>query len=78
MVISGMSITPERTELVSFVGPYMMSGKSILTKNSVLGKITSTEEFNRKDLKLLALSNSTSAAFVKSAAPDAKLIEVAS
>ena len=47
MVISGMSITPERTELVSFVGPYMMSGKSILTKNSVLGKITSTEEFNR-------------------------------
>lgn len=78
MILSGMSITPERTELVSFVGPYMMSGKSILTKNSVLGKISTTEEFNRKDLKLLALSNSTSAAFVRSAAPEAKLIEVAS
>ena len=78
MVLSGMSITPERTELVSFVGPYMMSGKSILTKNSVLGKISSTDEFNRKDLKLLALSNSTSASFVKTVAPEASLIEVKS
>jgi len=76
MVISGMAITPERTELASFVGPYMMSGKSILTKDSVLAKMSSSEQFNRKDLKLLALSNSTSATFVRSAAPDAQLIEI--
>jgi ABC-type amino acid transport substrate-binding protein len=76
MVMSGMSITPQRTELVSFVGPYMMSGKSILTKNSVLGKISSGEEFNRKELKLLALSNSTSVSFVEDVAPDAQLIEI--
>lgn len=78
MVLSNMSITPERTELVSFVGPYMMSGKSILTKNSVLSKIASPDEFNRKDLKLIALSNSTSAAFVRTVAPKAELIEIAS
>ena len=78
MVLSGMSITPERTELVSFVGPYMMSGKSILTKNSTLGKISSTDEFNRADLKVLALSNSTSASFVRTVAPQATLIEVES
>jgi polar amino acid transport system substrate-binding protein len=78
MVLSGMSITPERTELVSFVGPYMMSGKSILTKNSTLGKISSTDEFNRADLKILALSNSTSASFVRTAAPQATLVEVES
>jgi polar amino acid transport system substrate-binding protein len=76
MVLSNMSITPERTELVSFVGPYMMSGKSILTKDSILGEISSTEEFNRKNVKVLALSNSTSATFVRSAAPDATLIEI--
>jgi ABC-type amino acid transport substrate-binding protein len=76
MVMSGMSITPQRTELVSFVGPYMMSGKSILTKNSVLGKISSSEEFNRKELKLLALSNSTSVSFIEDVAPDAQLIEI--
>ena len=78
LILSGMSITPERTEMVSFIGPYMMSGKSILTKNSVLGKISSTSEFNRKDLKLVALRNSTSASFVKSVAPEATLIEIAS
>jgi polar amino acid transport system substrate-binding protein len=78
MVLSNVSITPERTERVSFVGPYMMSGMSILTKNSVLGKISSTDEFNRKDLKLLALSNSTNANFVRTVAPEATLIEIAS
>jgi polar amino acid transport system substrate-binding protein len=78
MVMSGLSITPERTEEVSFVGPYMMSGKSILTKDSTLAKIKATKEFNRKDLTLLALSNSTSASFVKTVAPEAKLVEIAS
>jgi len=78
MILSNMSITPERTEKVSFVGPYMMSGMSILTKNSVLGSITSTEDFNRDNIRLLALKNSTHANFVKNAAPDATLIETAS
>lgn len=78
MVLSGLAITPERTEDVSFVGPYMMSGKSILTKDSVLAKMSGSKEFNRKDLKLAALSNSTSASFVKTVAPDAQFIEVAS
>jgi len=76
MVISGMGITPERTELVSFVGPYMMSGKSLLTKDSVLAKAEGSADFNRKDLKLLALENSTSASFITSVAPESTLIEV--
>lgn len=78
MVLSNMSITPERTEQVSFVGPYMMSGMSILTKNANMAGITSTDDFNRDSLTLLALANSTHAAFVKSAAPEAKLIEFGS
>jgi ABC-type amino acid transport substrate-binding protein len=78
MVLSNMSITPARTEQVSFVGPYMMSGMSILTKSDVLGSITSAEEFNRDNLKLLALKNSTHANFIKKIAPDATLIEFGS
>jgi len=62
--------------MVSFVGPYMMSGKSILTKDSVLAKIEASEDFNRKDLKLAALKSSTSASFVQAVAPEAQLIEV--
>lgn len=78
MVLSGLAITPERTEMVSFVGPYMMSGKSILTRDSVLARMSGAKEFNRKDLKLLALSNSTSASFVRAVAPEAELIEIKS
>ena len=78
MVLSGLAITPERTEMVSFIGPYMMSGKSILTRDSVLAKMSGASEFNRNELKLLALSNSTSASFVKTVAPDAQLIEISS
>ncbi len=78
MVLSGLAITPERSEQVSFVGPYMMSGKSILTKNSVLAKIQASKEFNHKELKLLALNKSTSAAFVDAVAPDAQLTEISS
>jgi len=76
MVISGMAITPERTEMASFVGPYMVSGKSILTKDSVLAKVSSMEEFNRDNLKLAALQNSTSASFVSTIAPQANLVEI--
>ncbi|MEM6582997.1 MAG: transporter substrate-binding domain-containing protein [Pseudomonadota bacterium] len=76
MVMSGVSITPQRTESVSFVGPYMMSGKSILTKNSTLAEFQSNKDFNREDLTLVALSNSTSATFVQTVAPEAKLTEI--
>ena len=76
MVISGMAITPERTEMAFFVGPYMVSGKSNLTKDSVLAGMSSMEEFNRDNLKLAALQNSTSASFVSTVAPQASLVEI--
>jgi polar amino acid transport system substrate-binding protein len=76
MIISGMGITPGRTELASFVGPYMMSGKSLLTKDSVLANAENSAQFNRKDLKLVALEGSTSSSFIRSATPESTLIEV--
>jgi len=77
MVISGVAITPQRAEQATFIGPYMMSGKSILTKNDVLAKVSESNEFNRSDLKLAALKNSTSASFVSTVAPEATLVEIA-
>lgn len=76
MVISGMAITPERSEEAVFVGPYMMSGKSILTRDSVLARVSDSEEFNRETFTLAALQNSTSASFIREAAPQARLVEV--
>lgn len=77
MVISNMSITPERSEKAYFVGPYMMTGKSILTRNSVLAEADSTGAINRADLKIAAIANSTSAMFARENTPEAKLTETA-
>jgi len=76
MIISNMSITPERTEKMSFVGPYMVSGKSILTRNTVLAEASEGGELNRDDVKMVALEKSTSATFISEAAPEATLITV--
>ena len=76
MVMSGVAITASRSRDVSFVGPYMMSGKSILTKDTLLARATQSADFNRADLKLAALENSTSEVFVQSAAPEATLVRV--
>jgi polar amino acid transport system substrate-binding protein len=78
MVISNLSITPERSEKAHFVGPYMMSGKSILTSNSVLAQVKSMGEINRSEVKLAAVKNGTSAMFIRENAPDAQLVEVKS
>jgi len=36
MVISNMTITPERNARVPFAGPYFISGKSVLTKSETI------------------------------------------
>ncbi|KZX56134.1 ABC transporter substrate-binding protein [Halioglobus sp. HI00S01] len=78
MIMSNLSITPERSERAHFIGPYMMSGKSILTRSSVLAAAQNSEDFNRADLELAAVENSTSAMFVSEIAPDANLVAVES
>ena len=76
MVISNMSTPPERSEQAYFVGPYMMAGKSILTRNSVLAEARDSGAINRADLRLAAVSKGTSAMFIRENAPDAQLVEV--
>ncbi len=78
MVISNMSITPERSEQAHFVGPYMMAGKSILTRNSVLAEARDSGAINRADVRMAAVRNGTSAMFIRENAPEAELVEVKS
>jgi ABC-type amino acid transport substrate-binding protein len=73
MVMSGMSITPERNLKVAFVGPYFVSGKSILTKSSVLAAADETADIDDLELKIAALEGSTSQLFVEKVLPKAKL-----
>ena len=66
IVMSGMTITPERNLKVAFVGPYMVSGKSILTKSNVLAQTQSTKQLNEGSrISVAVLEGSTSQSFVE-------------
>jgi len=75
IVMSGMAITAERSVSHEFVGPYMLSGKSILTNERAL-TTAGQADFNRANLKLAALENSTSQRFVERNLPEAQLVKV--
>ena len=77
MVISGMAITPERSRKVSFVGPYTLSGKSMLTTARVKDAAIDISEFNNSDVRVVALKNSTSESFVQHNLPEASLHTIA-
>jgi polar amino acid transport system substrate-binding protein len=64
LVMSGMTMTPKRNLQAAFVGPYILSGKSILTKSTILARAEESEEINQADLKLATLKGSTSESFV--------------
>jgi len=74
MVLSGMTITPQRNLSVAFVGPYFASGKSILTKQANVESVDEIEKMNNPDKVLVALKGSTSQTFVEKLMPKAKLV----
>ncbi len=73
IVMSGMAITAERSVDVTFVGPYLLTGNSILTNSNTLAAIKNAGEINRANMKLAALANSTSQRFVERHLPEAQL-----
>ena len=74
MVMSGLTITPERSLKFAFAGPYYVSGKSVLTKSPALAELSQAPAFNRENLTLVALEGSTSQAFAENSLPKAKLL----
>ncbi len=76
IVMSGVTATLQRNLRVAFVGPYYISGKSILTKSSTLAAIQETEEINKKAIRIATLRGSTGESFVKQAIPKAELESV--
>jgi len=76
IVMSGMAMTAERSLEAVFVGPYMLSGKSILTKSDELVSSLGTTALDRPELTLAALRNSTSEDFARTRLSKAKLVTV--
>jgi len=77
IIMSSMTMTAKRNLNVAFVGPYYVSGKGILTKYEHIGKLQQSEGLNSQNFRVVALKDSTSEAFVKNTAPNAKFIGVA-
>ena len=78
MVMSGLTMTPERNMKVGFVGPYFVSGKAILTKNETLASSDEAGDINKGTVRLAALAGSTSERFVQEVTPEAQLTSVQS
>jgi polar amino acid transport system substrate-binding protein len=76
MIISNMTMTPDRNLKVAFVGPYVISGKGLLTKRSTLGQAMRMEDLNSPQFTFVALKGSTSEAVTRKGAPFAKLLTV--
>ena len=77
IVMSGLTITPERNVKFVFVGPYIVSGKSILTKAKRMDALDEVDEINSSFVTVVALKNSTSQRFAEVNMPRAKLVKAA-
>ena len=65
VIMSGMTMTPERNLSVLFAGPYILSGKTILTKTDKVAEFTRDSTASGKKFKIIGLKGSTSEEFVK-------------
>ncbi len=74
LVMSNMTITGKRNLKVAFVGPYFISGKSILTKDIAIASIDNGSDLNKPEISLAALKGSTSQQVVETLLPKAKLV----
>ena len=74
MIISNMTITPERNLKADFVGPYFVSGKGLLTKRATLAKAEKVEDLNSPEFTFVALKGSTSELVARKGAPKAGLL----
>lgn len=73
LVMSGMTITPERIHRAAFVGPYYTSGKTILTKSKALAAAKIPQELDDQKPRVVALAGSTSEVFARKSLTNAEL-----
>jgi polar amino acid transport system substrate-binding protein len=74
MIISNMTITPERNLKAVFVGPYFVSGKGLLTKRDTLANAEKMDDLNSPDFTFVTLKGTTSELVARKGAPKAALL----
>ncbi len=71
VAISGITMTPERNLEVAFAGPYYLSRKAILGAPEQLEDISAVHQLHGRQLRVTAVSGSTSEALVQRVLPSA-------
>ena len=74
VVLSGMTMSPERNERVAFAGPYFVSGTSVLTRTPALAEARTARDLDQPSLTLTALEGSTSETLIKDSMPRARFV----
>lgn len=74
MILSCMTITPERNLRVVYVGPYFVSGQSILTTRDVAMNINSMDDINKSDFSIAVPAGTTTEKIAKALLPKAKMV----
>lgn len=73
VIISGMSITPERNLTVNFTNPYAYSGVTVLANTAMTQGMT-LEDFNKPEITFAARRGATPATVVSQLFPEATLL----
>ena len=76
MAMAGLTITPERNLRVVFIGPYYVTGQSILAEKSLVSKIKGPQDINKPSFKLVVTMGTTGEQVAKAMAPKANIISV--
>jgi polar amino acid transport system substrate-binding protein len=76
LVISGMTITPERNARVAFAGPYFISGQSVLTAHPELTGLEEADALDDPGRVYAAVAGTTNERFVRDQLPRARLVTV--
>ena len=76
MIISGFAFSEQRSKEITFIGPYALSGKSLLTTQKRLQEIQASTGFNHQNIRLMALDNSTSQSFAEARLNKAQLTTI--
>jgi len=74
MIVSNMTMTPDRNLKAAFIGPYFISGKAFLTKSSRIAQARELHDINSPQFTFVALRDSTSESVIRDGAPKAKLL----
>lgn len=73
MALSGLTMTSQRNLKVAFVGPYLVSGMSLLTKSKTMSKLRRAEEIDTPSIRAAVLRGSTAEKFARDTMPKAQM-----